>query len=272
MRLLSKTLLWLPGLWLVLVLFLVLAAGFLPLGDAYQQRLLQALQSPSASHWMGTDSLGRDVLARTIEGLRVSLSVGLGSVAMGLAFGGLLGLLAGYYRGWLDAGISALLTVILSFPPLILAMAIIAYAGATLGRVILALGVLFIPACARLVRAGVLRFVDREFITAARAAGQRDRYIVFRELLPNLYPPVLAYALLLVAIAVVAEASLSFLGLSVPAPQPSLGGMISAERGNLGLAPWAVFGPAAVLMATVLSLNIVGDQLQKAIDGTRRLI
>lgn len=269
---LSRPMSWLPGLWLGIVVVLVFASGLLPLGDAYEQRLLQALQSPSSNHWMGTDSLGRDVLARTIEGLKVSLSVGLGSVAMGMAFGGLLGLLAGYYRGWLDAGISALMTIILSFPPLILAMTIIAYAEASLGRVIMALGVLFIPACARLVRAGVLRFVDHEFITAARAAGQRDRYIVFRELMPNLYPPVLAYALLLVAIAIVAEASLSFLGLSVPSPQPSLGGMISAERGNLGLAPWAVFGPAATLMATVLSLNIVGDQFQQATDRTRRLI
>ncbi len=256
----------LPILWLMLVLLAAVLATRLPLPDAYQQQLLQTLQAPSAQHWFGTDSLGRDVLARAVLGLRVSLMVGIGAVAFGLAFGGVLGLASGYYRGRIDAWISAVMAVILSFPPLILALAIIAYAGASLPKVILAMGILFVPACARLVRANALRLVDREFVLAAKAAGMRDWRVIAQEILPNLAPPLLAYTLLMVAIAIVGEAALSFLGLSVPAPRPSLGGVISAERGAMAMQPWAVFGPAALLFLTILSLNVLGDQWQRRLD------
>lgn len=256
----------LPLCWLALAVAAACAAPVLPLPDILAQDLLAALQPPSAPHWFGTDSLGRDVFARSVTGLRVSLQVGFGSVAIALSVGGGLGLLAGFYRGRLDAWVSALMAVILAFPPLILAMAIIAYAGPSLTKVVLALGLLFVPACARLVRAGALRFVDREFVLAARAAGMRDGRLIVRELLPNLYPPMLAYGVLMIAIAIVGEAALSFLGLSVPPPHPSLGGMISAERGTLAIAPWAVFGPALLLFLTVLSLNVLGDQMQRRLD------
>lgn len=256
----------LPALWLAAVVAAAALAGILPLAGPFDQSLLRALEAPSAGHWLGTDSLGRDVFARTVLGLRVSLLVGFGSVAIAMLIGGGLGLIAGFYRGRIDAWLSAAMTVILAFPPLILAMAIIAFAGASLAKVIIALGVLFMPACARLVRAGVLRFSEQEFVLAARNLGMRDSRILLGELVPNLYAPVMAYGLLMVAIAIVGEAGLSFLGLSVPPPQPSLGGMISAERSNLGLAPWAVFGPAALLFLTVLSLNLAGDQLQRRLD------
>lgn len=256
----------LPLSWLALVAAAVIFADLLPLAGAYKQQLLHTLQPPSAAHLLGTDSLGRDVLARAILGLRVSMTVGIGAVAFGLAIGGLLGLIGGYYRGRLDAWISAAMAVILSFPPLILALAIIAYAGPSLPKVILAMGILFIPACARLVRANALRFTDREFVLAAKASGMRDWRVIWQEILPNLMPPMLVYALLMVAIAIIGEAALSFLGLSVPAPRPSLGGMISAERGALGEQPWAVFGPALLLFLTILSLNVLGDQWQRRLD------
>lgn len=256
----------LPMLWLALVAGAAVFADLLPLAGAYRQQLLHALQSPSTTHLLGTDSLGRDVLARAILGLRVSLMVGVDAVAFGLAIGGLLGLIGGYYRGRLDAWISAAMAVILAFPPLILALAIIAYAGPSLPKVILTMGILFIPACARLVRAGALRFIDREFVLAAKASGMRDWRVIRQEILPNLLPPLLAYAPLMVAIAIIGEAGLSFLGLSVPAPRPSLGGIISAERGALGEQPWAVFGPALLLFLTILSLNVLGDQWQRRLD------
>lgn len=256
----------LPMLWLALVAFAAMFATHLPIPDAYAQALLETLQAPSSAHPFGTDSLGRDVLSRAALGLGVSLMVGTGAVAFGLSIGGLLGLLAGYYRGLIDAWISAAMAVVLSFPPLILALTIIAYAGASLAKVIIAMGILFVPACARLVRAQALRFVDREFVLAAKASGMPDWRVIVQEILPNLLPPMLAYALLMVAIAIIGEAALSFLGLSVPPPQPSLGGMISAERGALGLQPWAVFGPAMILFLTILSLNVLGDQWQRRLD------
>lgn len=256
----------LPAAWLILVVLAAALADVLPLADPLDQQLLRSLEPPSGSHWLGTDSLGRDVFSRAVLGLRVSLLVGFGSVGIAMLVGGCLGLIAGFYRGGIDTWVSAAMTVILAFPPLILAMAIIAFAGASLTKVIVALGVLFMPACARLVRAGVLRFSQQEFVLAARSVGMRDWRILLGELVPNLYAPVLAYGLLMVAVAIVGEAGLSFLGLSVPPPQPSLGGMISAERSNLGLAPWAVFGPAVLLSLTVLCLNLAGDQLQRRLD------
>ncbi len=252
--------------WLVLVLIVSLFAPYLPVLDAYRQDLLSILEAPDAQHWMGTDSLGRDLLARTLFGLRISVQVGLGAVAFGLAIGGPLGLVAGYRRGTWDAWISAAMSVILAFPPLVLALAIIASTGASLAKVIFAMGILFVPACARLVRAQTLRLVDREFVLAARASGMGDTRILGQEILPNLLAPLLAYVPLMVAIAIIGEAGLSFLGLSVPVPQPSLGGMISAERSAMAMAPWTVFGPSIVLFFTILSLNVLGDHWQRRSD------
>ena len=252
--------------WLALVLLLALGAGLLPVPDAFRQDLLATLQPPSAAHWFGSDSLGRDVFSRTLLGLRVSLLVGAGAVGFGFLIGGPLGLASGYYRGRLDAWASALVLVILAFPPLVLALAIIAATGTSLGKVVLAIGILFIPACARLVRANAMRLAEREFVLAARAAGMPDWRVLLQEILPNLLAPVLAYAPLMVAVAIIGEAGLSFLGLSVPPPQPSLGNMISSERGVMAIAPWTVFSPALVLFVTILCLNVLGDHWQRGMD------
>ncbi len=257
---------YLPAAWLVLAIAAAAFAAFLPLPDPFKQALLRILQPPSAAHWLGTDALGRDVLSRSITGLRVSLVVGIGSVALGLALGGALGLVSGYFRGVIDLWISAVMTVVLSFPPLVLAIAIMSFAQPSLVLVIVVLGILFVPAFARIARANTLALVDREFVLAARAIGMRDGFILMKEILPNLVAPMAAYSMLMVAVAIIGEAALSFLGLSVPPPQPTLGGMIAAERANLLHAPWSVFGPAGFLFLTILALNIVGDQVQRRLD------
>lgn len=257
---------YLPAAWLVLAIAAAVFAAFLPLPDPFKQALLRILQPPSAAHWLGTDALGRDVLSRSITGLRVSLVVGIGSVALGLVLGGALGLVSGYFRGVIDLWISAVMTVVLSFPPLVLAIAIMSFAQPSLVLVIVVLGILFVPAFARIARANTLSLVDREFVLAARAIGMRDGFILMKEVLPNLAAPMAAYSMLMVAVAIIGEAALSFLGLSVPPPQPTLGGMIAAERANLLHAPWSVFGPAGFLFLTILSLNIVGDQVQRRLD------
>ena len=240
-------LVYIPAAWLVVAIAATVFAGLLPLPDPFKQALLRTLQPPSAAHWLGTDSLGRDVFSRSIVGLRVSLIVGIGSVAFGLALGGALGLVSGYFRGLIDLWISAVMTVVLSFPPLVLAIAIMSYAQPSLVLVIVVLGILFVPAFARIARANTLSLVEREFVLAA-------------------------YSMLMVAVAIIGEAALSFLGLSVPPPQPTLGGMIAAERANLLEAPWSVFGPAGFLFLTILSLNIVGDQVQRRLDGREAAI
>lgn len=256
----------LPVLWLGAAVLATIFSAYLPMPDPFRQSLLRTLQSPSPTNLFGTDSLGRDVLARSILGLRVSLVVGLGSVLFGFALGGALGLVSGFFRGRVDFWISAAMTLILSFPPLVLAIAIMSYAGPSLGLVIFTLGLLFVPAFARITRANTLSLADREFVLAARAMGMRNGRILLQEILPNLVAPLIAYGMLMVAVAIIGEAALSFLGLSVPPPQPTLGGMVAAERANLLDAPWAVFGPSLFLFLTVLSLNVAGDQLQRRID------
>lgn len=250
----------------VISLVSVLMPELLPLPNPYRQRLLATLQPPSAAHLLGTDSLGRDVLARALSGLQISIVVAVGSVSGGLIIGSALGVMAGFYRGPADTVISAAMNVVLAFPPLVLATAIMAFAGASLMAVIAALGILFVPSYARIARANTLRLGEREFVLAARASGMTDARILCQEILPNLVVPLLTYSLLMVSIAIIGEGALSFLGLSIPPPRPTLGGMIAAERGNLLDAPWAVFGPAAILFLLILALNLVGDQMQSRFD------
>lgn len=255
-----------PVLWLVFAVVIAALAPLLPIASPFRQQLLYPLTAPSVEHVMGTDSLGRDILARSVYGLRISLVIGFASVLFGLAVGGLIGLLSGFFRGAIDTVLSAAMTIILSFPPLVLAIAIMAYAGPSMTKVAVALGILFVPAFARVARANALLLSEREFVLAARSFGMHPAVIVLREILPNLAAPLLAYATLMVAIAINGEAALSFLGLSVPPPYPTLGGMISAERANLLDAPWTILGPALFLFLTILSLNIAGDQLQRRLD------
>jgi peptide/nickel transport system permease protein len=255
--------LWVPLLWLFLIVGVAVFADWLPLQSPDDQDLASILAPPGADHLFGADSIGRDTLSRTIYALRISLVAGVGSVAIGLFFGGGVGMLAGYFGGRFETVTMAAMNIVLAFPPLVLAIAITSSAGPALLKVVIAIGVLFIPAFARLARANTLVFSRKEFVLAANAMGMRHRRIILSEILPNLVPPLLAYSLLMVAVAIVAEASLSFLGLSVPPPAPSLGSMVAAEQRNLLDAPFTVFFPAAILFLTVLALNMAGEQVSR---------
>lgn len=206
--------------WLALVLLAALTADWLPIRDALHQSLADMLKPPSAAQWFGADSLGRDVFSRSLHGFRITLMVSLGSVGLALVVGTVVGVCAGYFRGWIERVILIVIDVLLAFPPLVLVIAMVAYPGLPLAKVVIALGIVFVPATTRIARANTLRFAGLEFVTAARAAGMSDARIIGRELLPNLVPPMLAYGLLLVAIAALAEAALSFLGLGIRRRRP----------------------------------------------------
>lgn len=252
--------------WLGLLVVLAAFAPLLPIPDPSAQDLINMLAPPSAEHWLGADSIGRDLLSRVVYGARISLSAGLGSVVIGLLIGGGLGLIAGYYRGITESLIMGFMNVVLAFPALVLAITIVANLGGSLANVTLAIGALFVPAFARIARANTLVFRSREFVLVAKALGAGDARILLREILPNLVGPLLSYSLVMFAIAVLAEASLGFLGLSVPPPAPSWGSIISSERANLAVASHVIFVPAAAIFLTVISLNVLGERTQRAYD------
>src|SRR5262245_33968412 len=255
------------GLGVTLLAFAVAAlAPVVSPHDPLRQDLGHALTRPDAEHWLGTDNVGRDVLSRGIWGTRGSLAAGLGSVAIALVAGGLLGLAAGYAGGRLDGLVMRLMDAVLSFPPLVLALALGAVLGAGLGGVVLALGVVYTPTFARLMRGQVLAITAREYVDAARALGAPGWRIAWYHVLPNATAPIVVQASLSVAFAILAEASLSFLGLGVQPPAASWGSMINAGRGYLQQAPWIVFGPGAALFITVVGLNFVGDAVRDALD------
>jgi ABC-type dipeptide/oligopeptide/nickel transport system permease subunit len=250
---------------LVAVSLAVLAPVVSPY-DPLKQDLNSLLSPPSAEHLLGTDNVGRDILARVIWGTRVSLIAGAGSVAIAVLAGCLLGLLAGYWRGPVDDLVMRVMDAVLSFPALVLALALGAVLGAGLGSVLIALSVVYVPTFARLMRGQVLTIRAREYVQAARLLGAPDLRILLRHVLPNAVTPIVVQASLTIAFAILAEASLSFLGLGVRPPEPSWGGMINAGRGYLQQAPWIVFGPGAALFVTVLGLNFVGDAVRDALD------
>jgi len=258
----------------VVVMLVALAVAFLaPVISPYdplKQDLGNTLARPDRAHLMGTDNVGRDVLSRMIWGTRVSLLAGFGSVALAMATGGLLGLLAGYAGGRTDGLVMRLMDAVLSFPPLVLALALGAVLGAGLTGVVIALGVVYTPTFARLMRGQVLTITAREYVEAARALGAPGWRIAWRHVLPNAAAPIVIQASLSVAFAILAEASLSFLGLGIQPPGASWGSMINAGRGYLQQAPWIVFWPGAALFVTVVGLNFVGDAVRDALDPRLR--
>jgi peptide/nickel transport system permease protein len=257
------------------VLLVAVAAALLaPLvapHDPLKQDLNHALARPDRAHLLGTDNVGRDVLSRVIWGTRVSLVAGLGSVGIAVLVGGLLGLVAGYAGGRVDGLVMRLMDAVLSFPPLVLALALGAVLGAGLTGVVIALGVVYTPTFARLMRGQVLSITAREYVDAARALGVPGWRIAWSHVLPNATAPIVVQASLSVAFAILAEASLSFLGLGVQPPGASWGSMINAGRGYLQQAPWIVFGPGAALFVTVVGLNFVGDAVRDALDPRLRV-
>jgi len=255
---------------LVAAIVAALAAPVLAPHDPLRQDLGNTLARPGRTHLLGTDNVGRDVLSRVIWGTRVSLVAGLVSVAIAALAGSLLGAVAGYSGGRLDGLLMRAMDAVLSFPPLVLALALGAVLGAGLGGVLVALGVVYTPTFARLMRGQVLAVKAREYVDAARALGAPSWRIAWHHVLPNAITPIVVQASLSVAFAILAEASLSFLGLGVQPPEASWGSMINAGRGYLQQAPWIVFGPGAALFVTVVGLNFVGDAVRDALDPRAR--
>jgi peptide/nickel transport system permease protein len=252
--------------WIIFVFAVAILAPILPLPSPTDMDMLDRRAPVSAVHWLGTDGLGRDELARLIYGARISLVVGLCAPVIGLTVGAALGMLAGYFRGRFESLAVGSMDVLLAFPPLILALAVTAFLGQSVLNLTCILGVLSIPAFMRVARAATLTFARREFVIAAQALGATHARILLRELLPNVALPLLAFFLLGVAVIIVVEGALSFLGLGVPPPTSSWGSMIGEGRESLENAPWLAFTPAIAMFLTVLSFNLVGDTLRALTD------
>ena len=256
----------LAAVWIVLVMLVAGFADLLPIASPTDIDFLAKRAPPSAEHWLGTDNLGRDELSRLIYGARISLTVGLLAPVIGVTAGGFLGLVAGYFGGRFEALVVGGVDVLLAFPPLVLALAVTAYIGQSVFNLVLVIGVLGIPAFTRVARAATLSLAQREFVVAARTLGATHGRILARELLPNVALPLLAFFLLGVAVTIVVEGALSFLGLGVPPPAPSWGIMIGEGRESLDIAPRLAFLPAAAMFLTVLAFNTVGDGLRALTD------
>ncbi len=256
----------------LLLLIVALAAPWLAPYDPVAQNLPARLVAPSAAHWMGTDELGRDILSRIIFGTRVSMLVSV-SVVFGAGIIGLtVGAVAGYFGGWFDNLINiVLINAFLSFPGILLAIAFAAFLGPGLDKVILALVVTGWAGYARLARAQVLQAKEMEYVLAARSLGASHTRILIRHLLPNIVQPLLVQATIAMAGAILAESTLSFLGVGVLAPMPSWGAMLNDARGHLFDAPHLVIFPALAVMTGVLAFNLLGDALRDWMDPRMRL-
>lgn len=253
---------------IILLIILAIAAPFVARHDPFGVDLVDSLSPPSAAHWFGTDVQGRDVWARLVYGARVSLTVGIVSQGIALSLGVLLGLVAGYYGRWVDELVMRLADVTLAFPTLLLLIALVAALQPSLGVVLVTIGVVGWAGMARIVRGQVLVVRELEFVQAERALGARDARIIFRHVLPSVVAPVVIAATLGVAGAIIAESSLSFLGLGVQPPTPSWGSMIADGRDlyQLRHAPWTSLFPGLAIGAAVLGFNLLGDALRDAID------
>lgn len=256
----------------LVLLVVVVAAVFAPWVAPYDPLATSwslVRKAPSAAHWFGTDEVGRDVLSRVIWGARASLSAGLIAVAIAVLVGVPLGMLAGYVGGVLDSVIGRLTDAMLAIPFLILAIALAAFLGPSLSNAMIAIGVSATPIFVRLARGQVLSARAEDWVEAARAVGNPRARILMRHILPNILPPVLVQSTLAIATAIIAEASLSFLGLGQQPPAPSWGSMLNTAQRFLTQAPWLAVFPGLAIFVTVLAFNLLGDALRDALDPRR---
>jgi peptide/nickel transport system permease protein len=259
---------------LLLALFVICAvfAPWLAPQDPARLDLTGRLLSPTWTHWFGTDELGRDIFSRTLFGARISLIVAVSVVGLSLGIGLVAGLLAGFYGGWTDTVVNIyVMNAFLALPGILLAIAFVAFMGPGLGNVILALAISGWVGYARLVRAQVMAVKEREFVEAARALGASDLRLMTRHILPNILQPLIVQAAIGMAGAVLAEATLSFLGLGVPPPAASWGSMLNDARSHLFDSPHLVFFPAMAVMLCVLAFNFIGDALRDWMDPRTRV-
>jgi peptide/nickel transport system permease protein len=254
---------------LALVVFFVALAVFAPWiapQDPVATSWSAVRKAPSMAHWFGTDEIGRDVLSRVVYGARASLLAGVVSVSISLLVGVPIGLLAGYVGGWLDMLIARMVDAMLACPFLILAIALAAFLGPSLSNAMIAIGIAATPVFVRLTRGQVMAVKVEEYIMAARAVGNSGARIVVRHILPNIVAPLIVQATLAIAAAVIAEASLSFLGLGQQPPAPSWGSMLNTAKNYVENAPWMALWPGASIFLLVLSFNLLGDGLRDALD------
>lgn len=248
------------------IMFVALVGPILSPYDPTKTNLVAMLQGPSLEHPLGTDRYGRDILTRIMVGARTSLFVAFVGVTIATGIGVPLGAIAGYYERFVGEGIMRVADVVFSFPALLLALAFVTILGQTKFNVVIAIGLVYWPVFARITRGSVLSVKEEDFVQASRAIGESDVRIIFSEILPNVMAPVIVQATISLAVAVLVESALSFLGLGVPPPEPSWGRMLSASRGFMTDAPWWVLAPGLSIVLTVLSFNFIGDALRDALD------
>lgn len=255
------------GLLLIIItIILAIFAPFIAPYDPFEQNWRNRLQPPSRDHWFGTDEHGRDQLSRIVHGARISLTIGIISVSIGLIGGGFLGIIAGYFGGVLDNVIMRFLDIMMAFPGVLLAIALVAALGPGLFNVMIAVGIWSIPLFSRLVRGSVLSVKENDFITAARGLGGSNVRIILRHVLPNIMAPVLVLSSLRLATALLSAAALSFLGLGAQPPQPDWGAMLSQGRQHIHTSPHLTLFPGIAIMLLVLAFNMLGDGLRDALD------
>ncbi|GGH85606.1 peptide/nickel transport system permease protein [Pullulanibacillus pueri] len=255
---------------LIIIVLLLLVAVFAPLlapsnpisgGDLFNR-----YKGPSADHWLGTDELGRDILSRLIYGTRISIQVGIIAVGIALVIGTFLGAISGFFGRWIDMIVMRIVDILMSFPSILLAIAIVAVMGKGLTNTMIAVGIVGIPQFARIVRSSVLSVKETEYVEAARAVGAKSYRVLFRHVLPNCLAPIIVQTTLSIGTAILDAAGLSFLGLGAQPPKPEWGAMLDAGRAALQTAPWVVIFPGLAILVTVLGFNLLGDGLRDALD------
>lgn len=252
-----------------IVLFFIIIAIAAPLiapTGMNEQELAERLKAPSGENWLGTDDFGRDILSRIMYGARISLWVGFFSVLGSIVVGCALGIIAGYYGRWVDTIISRFFDIMLAFPSILLAIAIVSVLGPSLQNALIAIAIINVPNFGRLIRSKVLSVKQEEYITAAKAIGMSDIRILFHHILPNSMAPIIVQGTLAVATAIIECAALGFLGLGAQAPAAEWGKMLADSRQYLTSAPWTMIFPGLAIMLTVLGFNLMGDGLRDALD------
>jgi peptide/nickel transport system permease protein len=257
---------------MIVFVFAAIFADFITIFDPLSTNAKLSLAAPSGAHWLGDDFMGRDVYSRIVYGARISLAVGLGSTALGCAFGVLLGLASGYIGGWVDLAVQRLVDILQGLPLLVLALVMAASLGPSLHNTIIAIAVPLIPYVARVIRANTLALRELPFVEAARATGMTETRIALRHVLPNTLAPLIVLATAQLGAAILTEASLSFLGLGVPEPHPSWGRMLSESAAEyVRTAPWLVIFPGLAISLVVFGSNLLGDALRDYLDPRQRM-